>query len=135
MNSMLQGAHVFSHQHQYNPQGEPSWMHQQTQHHQHAQQAAAAAASAAQQQHYNRIAASHNNSAGGVGQQGGAGAANHSQDNGIMDNVTEENRRTLAFIADLLNEDTREAALLELSKKREQVPELALILWHSFGMF
>ena len=52
-----------------------------------------------------------------------------------MDNVTEENRRTLAFIADLLNEETREAALLELSKKREQVPELALILWHSFGMF
>jgi hypothetical protein len=52
-----------------------------------------------------------------------------------MENVTEENRRTLAFIADLLNEDTREAALLELSKKREQVPELALILWHSFGMF
>lgn len=50
-----------------------------------------------------------------------------------MDNVSEENRRTLAFIADLLNEDTREAALLELSKKREQVPELALILWHSFG--
>lgn len=53
----------------------------------------------------------------------------------MMENVTEENRRTLAFIADLLNEDTREAALLELSKKREQVPELALILWHSFGMF
>lgn len=52
-----------------------------------------------------------------------------------MENVTEENRRTLAFIADLLNEETREAALLELSKKREQVPELALILWHSFGMF
>lgn len=53
----------------------------------------------------------------------------------MMENVTEENRRTLAFIADLLNEDTREAALLELSKKREQVPELALILWHSFGTF
>lgn len=51
-----------------------------------------------------------------------------------MDNVSEENRRTLAFIADLLSEETREAALLELSKKREQVPELALILWHSFGM-
>lgn len=51
-----------------------------------------------------------------------------------MDTVSEENRRTLAFIADLLHEDTREAALLELSKKREQVPELALILWHSFGM-
>jgi len=52
-----------------------------------------------------------------------------------MENVTEENRRTLAFIADLLSEETREAALLELSKKREQVPELALILWHSFGEF
>lgn len=53
----------------------------------------------------------------------------------MMDNVTEENRRTLNYIADLLNEDSREAALLELSKKREQVPELALILWHSFGMW
>lgn len=40
----------------------------------------------------------------------------------------------MAYIADLLSENTREAALLELSKKREQVPELALILWHSFGM-
>jgi CCR4-NOT transcription complex subunit 9 len=53
----------------------------------------------------------------------------------MMETVSEENRRTLNFIADLLNEDTREAALLELSKKREQVPELALILWHSFGTY
>lgn len=123
---MLPGAHVFSHQHQYNPQGEPAWMHQS--HHQHAQQAAAAAASAAQQQHYNRIAASHNAAGPSI-------SSAHGQDTSLMENVTEENRRTLAFIADLLNEDTREAALLELSKKREQVPELALILWHSFGMF
>lgn len=101
-------------------------MHQQS-HHQHAQQAAAAAASAAQQQHYNRIAASHNAA-------GPLAASSHGQDSAVMDNVTEENRRTLVFIADLLSEETREAALLELSKKREQVPELALILWHSFGM-
>lgn len=101
-------------------------MHQQN-HHQHAQQAAAAAASAAQQQHYNRIAANHNSNGPGV-------TSSHGQDTSMMDNVTEENRRTLAFIADLLNEETREAALLELSKKREQVPELALILWHSFGI-
>lgn len=100
-------------------------MHQQT-HHQHAQQAAAAAASAAQQQHYNRLAANHNSSAAPI-------SSAHALDNGMADNVTEENRRTLGYIADLLNEDTREAALLELSKKREQVPELALILWHSFG--
>ncbi|KAE8453680.1 Cell differentiation protein rcd1 [Mollisiaceae sp. DMI_Dod_QoI] len=122
---MLQGAHVFSHQQQFNPHGEPAWMHQQS-HHQHAQQAAAAAASAAQQQHYNRIAANHNSAAPSI-------TSAHGQEP-LMDNVSEENRRTLAFIADLLNEDTREAALLELSKKREQVPELALILWHSFGV-
>ncbi|TVY14081.1 Cell differentiation protein rcd1 [Lachnellula arida] len=125
---MLQGAHVFSHQHQYNPQGEPSWMHQHPQnHHQHAQHAAAAAATAAQQQHYNRIAANHNTG-------GPMAVASHGQDATLVESVTEENRRTLAFIADLLSEDTREAALLELSKKREQVPELALILWHSFGV-
>ena len=101
-------------------------MHQQS-HHKHAQQAAAAAASAAQQQHFNRVAATHNSTAP-------LAASAHAQDTAVMDNVTEENRRTLSFISDLLTEDTREAALLELSKKREQVPELALILWHSFGM-
>ncbi|TKA68247.1 Cell differentiation protein rcd1 [Cryomyces minteri] len=46
----------------------------------------------------------------------------------------EENRRLLEWIAQLMNVNTREAALLELSKKREQVPQLALILWHSFGV-
>lgn len=100
-------------------------MHQQPAHHQHAQQqAAAAAVSAAQQQHhFNRLANAHAN----VGN-----LAAHAQDPG-HENVSEDNRRTMAYIADLLNENTREAALLELSKKREQVPELALILWHSFG--
>lgn len=47
--------------------------------------------------------------------------------------MSEENRKVLEWIAQVLNANTREAALLELSKKREQVPELALILWHSFG--
>ena len=49
--------------------------------------------------------------------------------------VSEENRKVLEWIAQVLNASTREAALLELSKKREQVPELALILWHSFGTY
>jgi hypothetical protein len=40
----------------------------------------------------------------------------------------------MEFIVQLLNVNTRETALLELSKKREAVPELALVLWHSFGM-
>ena len=93
----------------------------------HAQQAAAqVATSMAQAQHYNRIAASHNSAAS-------AHTSSHGQEPSMMDGVTEENRRVLGWIADLLNEDTRESALLELSKKREQVPELALILWHSFG--
>lgn len=104
-------------------------MHPQANHQHHAQQAAAAAAavaSAAQQQHYNRIANAHNAA--------GALTVAHSQD-GSLENVSEDNRRTMNFIADLLNESSREAALLELSKKREQVPELALILWHSFGTY
>ncbi|KAF4446420.1 putative rcd1 protein involved in sexual development [Fusarium austroafricanum] len=125
---MMPAAHVYGH-HQFNPQGgESAWMHQQPgAHHAHTQQqqqqvaaAAAAAVQQQQQQHFNRLA--------GAGQlPGHAQDADHS-------NVSEDNRRTMSFIADLLNESTREAALLELSKKREQVPELALILWHSFGV-
>jgi CCR4-NOT transcription complex subunit 9 len=145
---MLHSQHVFSHQHQY-PQGEPSWLHQsqhqQPQHTQqhhahqaHAQAAAAAAAAAsaasAQQihQHYNRIAVNgnSNNSVGSIP----SGLVEHAQQGALMqDGVTDENRRVLVWIAELMNPNSREAALLELSKKREQVPELALILWHSFG--
>ncbi|KAH7359117.1 cell differentiation protein rcd1 [Plectosphaerella cucumerina] len=121
---MLPTPHVYGH-HQYNPQGDSAWLHSQPAHHQHAQQVAAAA-SAAQQQHYNRIAGAHNTAS--------ALSNTPNQDAGGHENVTEENRRTMGYIADLLSENTREAALLELSKKREQVPELALILWHSFGV-
>lgn len=45
----------------------------------------------------------------------------------------DDHKRVLDWIAQLMSPNTRENALLELSKKREQVPELALILWHSFG--
>lgn len=37
------------------------------------------------------------------------------------------------WINELSNPDTRETALMELSKKRESVPDLAPMLWHSFG--
>lgn len=47
--------------------------------------------------------------------------------------ISDDNRKVLEWIAQVLSPSTRETALLELSKKREQVPELALILWHSFG--
>ena len=36
-------------------------------------------------------------------------------------------------VLNLLNDNTRETALLELSKKREQYEDLAIVLWHSFG--
>lgn len=39
-----------------------------------------------------------------------------------------------ALALDLINPEKREEALLELSKKRENVQDLAPILWHSFGV-
>ncbi|MCJ1418335.1 Cell differentiation protein rcd1 [Xylographa parallela] len=137
-----QQQHVFSHQQQY--QSEPSWIHQQQSHHQqqhqghishqHAQaQAAAAVAAVAQQNHYNRISASNNNN-NGHGHSGHAMGSDTSVANGPDNNFTDENRRVLGWVAELLNGNSRETALMELSKKREQVPELALIIWHSFGV-
>jgi CCR4-NOT transcription complex subunit 9 len=139
---MLQSQqHVFSHQHQYG--NEPSWLHQQqaghhTQQHpnfaaqQHAQaQAAAAAATAAQQQqqqHYNRMEVNRNSN--------GANSVTSSVDTGQANGdggISEENRKVLGWVAELMDGNRRESALMELSKKREQVPELALIIWHSFG--
>lgn len=38
-----------------------------------------------------------------------------------------------SLVVELMDPATREAALLELSKKREQYDDLALVLWHSFG--
>ena len=58
----------------------------------------------------------------------------HNNGGGSIDNNwAEENRRVLNWVAELMNGNLRETALMELSKKREQVPELALIIWHSFG--
>ena len=37
------------------------------------------------------------------------------------------------YINQLTNPETRENALLELSKKRENVSDLAVMLWNSFG--
>ncbi|KAG6381518.1 cell differentiation family, Rcd1-like-domain-containing protein [Boletus reticuloceps] len=47
--------------------------------------------------------------------------------------IHEENK-IYALVIDLMDPSTREAALLELSKKREQYDDLALVLWHSFGV-
>ncbi|KAH0836569.1 cell differentiation family, Rcd1-like-domain-containing protein [Lanmaoa asiatica] len=47
--------------------------------------------------------------------------------------IHEENK-IYALVIDLMDPNTREGALLELSKKREQYDDLALVLWHSFGI-
>ncbi|KAL6239065.1 hypothetical protein BDW75DRAFT_166066 [Aspergillus navahoensis] len=159
-----QSQHVFSHQHQYPHADAAWLQHQQQQQHQaqhhphqaqqhsslvaqqHAQvQAAAAAAAAAQQQHYSRIAmagtgamtnnAAASNSAQGVGTGGVGGDGALSSAMSMIDGgVSDENRKVFIWVAELLDPNRREAALMELSKKREQVPELALVIWHSFGV-
>lgn len=47
--------------------------------------------------------------------------------------VAHEEQKVYGLVIDLLNPEKREGALLELSKKREQYDDLALVLWHSFG--
>lgn len=115
---MMPAAHIYGH-HQLYPHSDAAWV-------QSAQQHQAAAPPASQQQHYGRIPALHNAVSGLP--------SAHGHDGSHEPLISEDNRRTMAYIADLLDENTRETALLELSKKREQVPELALILWHSFGV-
>lgn len=144
--------------HQQQQQQQQQQQHHQAQHHQqqqqqqhsslaaqqHAQAQAAAAAAVAQQQHYNRIAMTGGNGAA-VGNQGqNAGNGNSAGMNadglslsvgaGIDGNVSEESRKVSIWVAELLDPSRRETALMELSKKREQVPDLALVIWHSFGM-
>ena len=108
-------------------------MHQQQNHHQqqqahHGAHQHAHAQVVAQQRHYNQLATNNNGSNGhnmGMDHNGGP--------NSTDGNWIEENRRVLGWVAELLQGPSRETALMELSKKREQVPELALIIWHSFG--
>ncbi|KAM5463038.1 RNA-binding protein, CCR4-NOT complex subunit Rcd1 [Microsporum audouinii] len=126
-------------QHQSQFQSQQSQQHPSLAAQQHAQaqaqaQAAAAAAAAQhqQQQHYSRIGMSanaNNNSQAPGGQENGNGVPGN-----LDSGVSEENRKVLVWVAELLDPNRRESALMELSKKREQVPELALIIWHSFGV-
>jgi CCR4-NOT transcription complex subunit 9 len=158
---MIQTPHLFSHQQQHYGQNEQSsWAsHSQQQSHQglshvqqhaqaQAQAQAAAAAAAAQQQAYNRIAVNQNHhnthsqnnnrdnrqcSGDGMNNAGNSMTEQGSPGMGMGD-ISEENRKVLQWVAELMDPARREGALMELSKKREQVPELALVLWHSFGV-
>lgn len=144
---MIQTQHLYSHQQQYS-QHESTWQHagpQQGMNHgsQQAQaQAAAAAVAAAQQQHYTRIAMNQNHNSShtqaGNRQSSGDNAQNNMGASLMNDRGSpgqdDENRKVLQWVSELMDPNRREGALMELSKKREQVPELALVLWHSFGV-
>lgn len=51
----------------------------------------------------------------------------------VLSGGSVEHDKIYQWINELLSSETRENALLELSKKREVVPDLAIMLWHSFG--
>ncbi|KAJ6636809.1 CCR4-NOT transcription complex subunit 9 [Pseudolycoriella hygida] len=51
----------------------------------------------------------------------------------LQPSSAEQMESVYQWINELSHPDTRETALLELSKKRESVPDLAPMLWHSFG--
>lgn len=81
------------------------------------------------------MATSNNNNNSASNSNGHSMNADHSVGGAAIDhNWSEDNRRVLGWVAELMNGNSRETALMELSKKREQVPELALIIWYSFGM-
>ncbi|QRV89226.1 cell differentiation protein rcd1 [Ceratobasidium sp. AG-Ba] len=53
---------------------------------------------------------------------------------GQMNQMGHEEAKIYQLVMDLMDPSRREGALLELSKKREQFDDLALVLWHSFGV-
>ena len=154
---MLQSQHLFSHGQHY-PSDHSSWQHANQglglnhgQQHAHSQATAIAVAAAQHQhQHYNRIASNQNHqhsahnqtvtnnrqSSGDNTTNSGTGFGSLAEGGspGMDQGISEENRKVLQWVAELMDPDKREGALMELSKKREQVPELALVLWHSFGV-
>ena len=82
------------------------------------------AAKQAADQHHAAAAAAMMLSASG----GAAGAVN-----GQLMHQQVDREKVYKWINELTNAETRENALFELSKKREVVPDLATMLWYSFG--
>ena len=61
------------------------------------------------------------------GQQQSSGLSSSGSDASVS------SERIACWITELLSSSTRENALMELSRKREKVIDLAVLLWHSFG--
>lgn len=57
------------------------------------------------------------------------------QDHQVQQKLAQlEEDKIYTLVLELLNPSLREQALLDLSKKREQYEDLALVLWYSYGM-
>lgn len=65
-----------------------------------------------------------------------AGSTNHneSDDTNGVGNKALNDEQIYQWLSELVTGTNRERALLELGKKREQYDDLALVLWHSFGV-
>ena len=72
---------------------------------------------------------------GGVGVAGLGGVGMNAGGVGVIAGVSpgHEEGKLFSLVIDLMDPNTRETALLDLSKKREQYDDLAMVLWHSFG--
>ncbi|GAN08957.1 rcd1-domain-containing protein [Mucor ambiguus] len=59
----------------------------------------------------------------------------HQQDHQAAQKMQQlDEEKIYGLVLDLLNPSSREQALLDLSKKREQYEDLALVLWYSYGV-
>lgn len=65
--------------------------------------------------------------AGSTGNRNSAGAGTTSAQSSV------NREQVYTWIQELSSPETREHALIELSRKREVLPDLAPLLWHSFG--
>jgi CCR4-NOT transcription complex subunit 9 len=134
---MLQTQHLFSHQQQYGQHEQSPWQNDTRSLNHQTMNQQAHATTHQQQQQYNRIAINHNHSnnhnTNGGNRQSSSDNTNGSTAATSMTDVnafgmetarTEEDRKVLQWVAELEVPTTREGALMELSKKREQVQEI-----------
>ncbi|CAE6475025.1 unnamed protein product [Rhizoctonia solani] len=70
----------------------------------------------------------------GVGNMGPSGMQVQGQMGMGQPQMGHEEAKIYQLVMELMDPSRREGALLELSKKREQFDDLALVLWHSFGV-
>ena len=74
-----------------------------------------------------------NNPALATSMAGSTGNRSSAGTNATSAQASVNREQVYTWIQELSSPDTREHALIELSRKREVLPDLAPLLWHSFG--